>query len=64
MFNECFTQYDELNTEHSYSFVLQHKDNSNITPVKDNRVILVEEYSYDKGYPEKIKLNDYLFSIF
>ena len=27
MFNECFTQYDELNINNSYSFVLQHKDN-------------------------------------
>jgi hypothetical protein len=44
MFNECFNQYDELYKTHSYSFVLQHKDNSNITPVKNNKVILVEEY--------------------
>ena len=54
MFNECFNQYDELNTKHSYSFVLQHKDNSNITPVTDNKVILVEEYSYENEYPEKV----------
>ena len=54
MFNECFNQYDELDSTHSYSFVLQHKDNSNITPVNENKVILVEEYSYENGYPEKI----------
>jgi hypothetical protein len=59
MFNECFNQYDELNTEHSYSFVLQHKDNTNITPVKNNRVILVEEYSYENGYPEKVDTTRY-----
>jgi hypothetical protein len=59
MFNECFNQYDELDTTHSYSFVLQHKDNTNITPVKKNRVILVEEYSYDNGYPEKIDTTRY-----
>ena len=59
MFNECFNQYDELDTEHSYSFVLQHKDNSNIVPIKNNRVILVEEYSYDKGYPEKVDTTRY-----
>ena len=59
MFNECFNQYDELDKTHSYSFVLQHKDNSNITPVKKNRVILVEEYSYDNGYPEKIDTTRY-----
>ena len=55
MFNECFNQYDELNTKHSYSFVLQHKDNSNITPVTDNKVILVEEYDTDLN---KVDLND------
>uniref|UniRef100_A0A6C0C487 T4 RNA ligase 1-like N-terminal domain-containing protein n=1 Tax=viral metagenome TaxID=1070528 RepID=A0A6C0C487_9ZZZZ len=59
MFNECFNQYEELNTEHSYSFVLQHKDNSNITPVKNNQVILVEEY--DKNL-NKINLNEQNYS--
>jgi len=59
MFNECFNTYDELNTKHSYSFVLQHKDNSNITPVKDNRVILVEEYSYENDLPEKVNTTRY-----
>jgi len=59
MFNECFDQYDELDSTHSYSFVLQHKDNSNITPVKNNKVILVEEYSYDNGYPEKVDTTRY-----
>tara|TARA_A100001015_G_scaffold238774_1_gene271848 strand:- start:1185 stop:2237 length:1053 start_codon:yes stop_codon:yes gene_type:complete len=56
MFNECFHQYNELDQTHSYSFVLQHKDNSNIVPIKNNRVVLVEEYSYDKGYPERIDI--------
>ena len=59
MFNECFHQYDELDHTHSYSFVLQHKDNSNITPVTDNKVILVEEYSYENGYPERIDITRY-----
>ena len=55
MFNECFNQYEELNKNHSYSFVLQHKDNSNITPVKNDQVILVEEYDENLN---KINLND------
>ena len=55
MFNECFNQYDELDKNHSYSFVLQHKDNSNITPVTDNKVILVEEYDSELN---KLDLND------
>ena len=55
MFNECFNQYDELDSTHSYSFVLQHKDNSNITPVNENKVILVEEYDSELN---KLDLND------
>ena len=58
MFNECFDKYNELNTNNSYSFVLQHKDNSNITPVEENKVILVEEYNLDNGVPNKVNLND------
>ena len=58
MFNECFDKYNELNKNNSYSFVLQHKDNSNITPVEENKVILVEEYNLDNGVPNKVNLND------
>ena len=66
MFNDCFNQYDELDCTHSYSFVLQHRDNSNVTPFNENRAILVEEYSYDNGIINKINLNDrtsYTFNI-
>ena len=55
MFNECFNQYDELDKTHSYSFVLQHKDNSNITPIIENKVILIEEYDSELN---KIDLNE------
>ena len=47
-----------MNKNNSYSFVLQHKDNSNITPVEENKVILVEEYNLDNGIPNKVNLND------
>ena len=59
MFNECFDQYDELNNNHSYTFVLQHKDNSNITPVNENKVILVEEYDSELN---KLDLNNNNYS--
>ena len=59
MFNECFNQYDELNKTHSYSFVLQHKDNSNITPVLENKVILVEEYDSELN---RLDLNENNYS--
>ena len=62
MFNECFTQYDELNINNSYSFVLQHKDNPNISPITDNKVILVEEYSYENDTITKVNLNEKNYS--
>ena len=55
MFNECFNKYDELDKTHSYSFVLQHKDNSNITPIIENKVILIEECDSELN---KIDLNE------
>ena len=58
MFNECFDEYDELDNTHSYSFVLQHKDNCNITPVNENRIILVEEYSMKDDNISKININE------
>ena len=66
MFNDCFNQYEELDTGHSYSFVLQHKDNNNISPIKENKVILVEEYSYEEELPIKVNLNNrtsYTFNV-
>lgn len=49
MWDECFNQYDELNKNHSYSFVLQHINNRNITSHTQNKVTLVEEYSYENN---------------
>ena len=62
MFNEYFNQYEELNKSHSYSFVLQHEDNLNVSPIKENKVILVEEYSYDNDTITKLNLNDSSYS--
>jgi len=44
MFYECSSNFnfESLNTEHTYSFVVRHKKNRIITPVKDNDIILVE----------------------
>jgi len=62
MFNECFNHYDELDKTHSYSFVLQHKDNNNILPIENNKVILVEEYSYENDKVSNVNLNDIKYS--
>ena len=46
MWDECFNHYGELNKNNSYSFVLQHINNRNITLHSQNKVTLVEEYSF------------------
>lgn len=38
-------EFNILNKENSYTFVLQHKDNRIISEIVDNNIILVDEYS-------------------
>ena len=45
--------FDELDNKHSYSFVLQHKENRIISQIADNNLIMVQEYS-----PETFLLQD------
>ena len=46
MFNDCSSnlEYEKLNNEYTYSFVLRHKKNRITTPVHTNCLILVEIY--------------------
>ena len=52
MFNDCCNinccniNYDNLDKDCSYSFVMRHKDNRNISPIKVNELYLVEIYKY------------------
>jgi len=48
MFQEsCNIDYNKLNKNHTYSFVLQHVDNRNVSIVTENKCILVEVYARD-----------------
>ena len=69
MFYECLGKdmLSELNPEHSYSFVMRHKDNRNVSPIHQNEAYLIDIYSYDTSirrlsrseYPEiKLLLNE------
>ena len=51
--------FDELNKKHSYSFVLQHKENRIISEIVDNNLIMVQEYS-----PETFLLQDFEDNIY
>jgi len=46
LFKECSTiDYDKLNKEYTYSFVMQHKENRNVSIINKNCIRLVEVYN-------------------
>ena len=46
LFKECSTiNYDKLDKEYTYSFVMQHKENRNVSIVNENCIILVEVHN-------------------
>lgn len=54
MFDECSKiDYDILDKSMSYSFVMKHTENRNVTPIKGNELILVEVYQYSGSDQEQ-----------
>ena len=52
MFEECLDNnmdYDKLDKDCCYSFVMRHKDNRNVSPIKENKLFLVEAYNLNKN---------------
>ena len=49
--------YNELNKNNSYSFVLQHVNNRIVSQIPENNIILVEEYSFKNEFPEIVNLD-------
>ena len=52
MFDECLDKnfdYDKLDKDCCYSFVMRHKDNRNVSPIKENKLFLVEAYNLNKN---------------
>jgi hypothetical protein len=52
MFEECLDKnfdYDKLDKDFCYSFVMRHKDNRNVSPIKENKLFLVEAYDLKKN---------------
>ena len=69
MFDEaCDFDMNELSKDYSYSFVLRHKDNRNVSPIKENKLYLVEMYHIKdnlkrverKDFPETLNQVEYL----
>ena len=58
MFQEsCNIDYDRLNKNHTYSFVLQHVENRNVSIIPENKCILVEVY--DINTLQMVDLNSF-----
>ena len=63
-FREMFTQcmdgsLESLAKDCSYSLVMRHMDNRNVSPIKRNEVWLVEVYRYREGNMERLSVDDY-----
>ena len=73
MFFECSElELDSLDKNCSYSFVMRHKDNRNVSPIIKNEIVLVEMYRYSDTierlhsgeYPDTSKIkNESLISL-
>lgn len=60
MFDECSNlDYDTLDKNMSYSFVMKHTENRNVSPVFDNELILVEVYQYNENNIKRLMKNEY-----
>ena len=59
MFNECDLDTDLLDQKCSYSFVMRHKENRNVSPISFNELFLVEAYRYLEGKIERLANNEY-----
>ena len=60
MFDECSKiDYDTLDKSMSYSFVMKHIENRNVTPIKDNELILVEVYQYIDDCIKRLTNDEY-----
>ena len=47
MFDDCSNiEYDKLNKNFSYSFVMRHIENRNISPISENILILINIFNY------------------
>lgn len=60
MFDECHSgfDYDALEKELSYSFVMRHTENRIVSPVQYNELYLVEVYSYKDGI-RRLEVSEY-----
>ena len=60
MFDECCElECDSLNKDMSYSFVMKHAENRNVSPVHGNELILVEIYKFTEDGVKRLEKTEY-----
>uniref|UniRef100_A0A6C0FEQ9 RNA ligase n=1 Tax=viral metagenome TaxID=1070528 RepID=A0A6C0FEQ9_9ZZZZ len=60
MFDECCElECDSLNKDMSYSFVMKHTENRNVSPVHGNELILVEIYKFTEDGIKRLEKTEY-----
>lgn len=60
MFDECCElECDSLNKDMSYSFVMKHTENRNVSPVHGNELILVEIYKFTEDGVKRLEKDEY-----
>lgn len=60
MFDECCElDGDSLDKNMSYSFVMKHIENRNVSPVNNNELILVEVYNFSEDNVKKLEREEY-----
>ena len=65
MFDECSQlDYDNLDKSMSYSFVMRHTENRNISPIHQNELFLVEVYDYKNNTIRKLSKSEYPDNIY
>ena len=60
MFDECCElDCDSLDKNMSYSFIMKHIENRNVSPVNNNELILVEVYNFSEDNVKKLEREEY-----
>jgi hypothetical protein len=60
MFDECSTlDENSLDKSMSYSFVMRHTENRNVSPIYENTLLLVEVYKYTDTHIQRLNLSDF-----
>ena len=65
MFDECSQlDYESLNKNMSYSFVMKHVENRNVSPIMNNELILIDIYDFSNNSIHRLNKEEYPENIY